>query len=83
MRPGIKPVFSWILVKFITAEPQWELLVSRHRILCFLQIMSVLSLPFQFGYILLVSYLIAIPSGFNTILNRSGESGPICLVPEF
>ena len=24
--PGIKPVFSWILVGFITAEPQRELL---------------------------------------------------------
>ena len=27
-RPGIKPVSSWILVGFITAEPQWELLHS-------------------------------------------------------
>ena len=25
-RPGIKPTSSWILVGFITAEPQWELL---------------------------------------------------------
>ena len=25
MRPGIKPEFSWILVRFVTAEPQWEL----------------------------------------------------------
>ena len=25
-RPGIKPESSWILVKFVTAEPQWELL---------------------------------------------------------
>ena len=24
-RPGIEPTFSWILVRFITAEPQWEL----------------------------------------------------------
>ena len=24
-RPGIKPVSSWILVGFVTAEPQWEL----------------------------------------------------------
>ena len=23
--PGIQPTFSWILVVFITAEPQWEL----------------------------------------------------------
>ena len=26
-RPGIKPTFSWILVGFITSEPQWELSV--------------------------------------------------------
>ena len=25
VRPGIKPAFSWIRVRFITAEPQWEL----------------------------------------------------------
>ena len=24
-RPGIKPAFSWILVGFVTTEPQWEL----------------------------------------------------------
>ena len=23
--PGIKPTSSWILVVFVTAEPQWEL----------------------------------------------------------
>ena len=26
-RPGIEPTSSWILVGFITAEPQWELLL--------------------------------------------------------
>ena len=25
-RPGIEPETSWLLVGFITAEPQWELL---------------------------------------------------------
>ena len=25
-RPGIEPSSSWILIRFITAEPQWELL---------------------------------------------------------
>uniref|UniRef100_A0A8D1QHP4 Receptor-type tyrosine-protein phosphatase H n=1 Tax=Sus scrofa TaxID=9823 RepID=A0A8D1QHP4_PIG len=24
-RPGIEPVFSWILVRFLSTEPQWEL----------------------------------------------------------
>ena len=28
MRPGIKPASSWILVKFISTEPQQELLVG-------------------------------------------------------
>ena len=26
VRPGIEPACSWILVRFITTEPQWELL---------------------------------------------------------
>jgi len=26
--PGIEPETSWILVRFVTAEPQWELLSS-------------------------------------------------------
>ena len=26
LRPGIEPITSWILVGFISAEPQWELL---------------------------------------------------------
>ena len=28
VRPGIKPLSSWILVGFVTPEPQWELLDS-------------------------------------------------------
>ena len=28
VRPGIKPPSSWILVGFVTTEPQWELLYS-------------------------------------------------------
>ena len=28
VRPGIESTSSWILVKFVTAEPQWELLTS-------------------------------------------------------
>ena len=27
VRPGIRPVSSWILVRFISAAPQWELLI--------------------------------------------------------
>ena len=28
LRPGIKPASSWVLVRFITTELQWELLTS-------------------------------------------------------
>ena len=28
VRPGIKPASSWILVRFVSAEPRWELLRS-------------------------------------------------------
>ena len=28
MRPGIEPLSSWLLVGFVTAEPQWELRYS-------------------------------------------------------
>ena len=33
-RPGIEPVSSWILIGFVTTEPQWELLIkySWHRL---------------------------------------------------
>ena len=30
-RPGIEPMSSWILVRFITTEPQWELLFQYIR----------------------------------------------------
>ena len=29
VRPGIELASSWILVGFVTSEPQWELLTSR------------------------------------------------------
>ena len=33
--PGIKPVSSWILVRFIPAEPRWELHISQSSLICF------------------------------------------------
>ena len=30
VRPGIKPASSWMLVRFISAEPRWELQVVVH-----------------------------------------------------
>ena len=38
MRPGIEPVSSWILVEFITAEPQWECLWTLLFFLLWLQL---------------------------------------------
>ena len=37
-RPGIEPTSSWILVGFITTEPQWEL-----QKLCYLELSCVLT----------------------------------------
>ena len=28
MRPGIEPTLAWILARFISAEPRWELLLT-------------------------------------------------------
>ena len=33
MRPGIEPMSWWILVGFVTAEPQWELQDNFLRVL--------------------------------------------------
>ena len=50
MRPGIKPTSLWILVRFITAEPQWELpgtfrICTSHS--CLLSLLLLLHLPFK------------------------------------
>ena len=38
MRPGIEPTCSWILVRFVSTEPQWELpilvLISQSKFCC-------------------------------------------------
>ena len=33
-RPGMEPAASWILVRFVSTVPQWELLTSAILILC-------------------------------------------------
>ena len=43
MRPGIEPVSSWILVRFVSAEPQWELQMIvfwLHFTICFLLVLG-------------------------------------------
>ena len=38
VRPGIEPISSWILVQFVSAEPQWEHLLVFES--CFLVLCS-------------------------------------------
>ena len=43
--------------------------------------MTVLSFPFQFGSLLFL--FLAVTRTSNIMFNRSGESSPPCLVPDF
>ena len=45
--------------------------------------MTILPLPFQFGYLFIFSCLTAVAKTYNTILDRSGENRHRCLVPDF
>ena len=49
---------------------------------CLLQIVTVLLLLFQFEFLLFVFLLIAVARTSRTMLNESGESGHLCLVPD-
>ena len=48
---------------------------------CYLHVMTVLPLTFQFGN--LIFCLIVVPRTSDTMLNRSGETGHSCLISEF
>ena len=55
---------------------------------CYLPTVTVLHLPFQFGYLLSLSVslslsfpLVAVVRTFKTTLNKSGENGHPCLIP--
>ena len=50
--------------------------------LCHLHTLTILPLLFQFGY-LFFSCLIPMVGLSNSMVNRSGESGPPCLAPDF
>ena len=52
------------------------------QVLCHLRILRVLLLPFQFGCFLFIYCLIAMASTFNSMFNRSGDSGHLCFVPD-
>ena len=75
-RPGIEPASSWILVRFVSAEPQWELLISILQFSVNLFFTSLLKCISKY-FILLdamvygVAFLIALSSScWTTILNR-------------
>ena len=48
---------------------------------CYLHVMTVLPLTFQFGN--LIFCLIVVARTSDTMLNRSGETGHSCLISEF
>ena len=48
-----------------------------------LSAVRVLLLLFQFGFLLFLFLLIAVAKTSKTMLNSSGESGHLCLVPDF
>ena len=57
--------------------------VFLHTVAWQLYIMTILPLPFQFGYLFIFSCLTAVAKTYNTILDRIGENGHPCLVPDF
>ena len=44
--------------------------------------MTVSLVPFQFGFLLFIFFLVSVASTSNTMLNEHGESGHPCLVPD-
>ena len=54
--PRIKPMSSWILVRFITAGPQWKL-PARCSSKSFVYINSVYILPYEVGAIIIIPIL--------------------------
>ena len=53
VRPGIKPVSSWMLVRFVSGEPQWEALLV-YLVCCFSNIFSLMIYVINFLIKLLI-----------------------------
>ena len=71
--------------EFVYIEESWYTLRDKsHLIMVHLNVLLVLLLLFQFGFLLfLFSALITVAKTSKTLLNSSGESGHPCLVPYF
>ena len=50
---------------------------------CHPQIVTVSLLPFPFGGFTFFSYLIVVANTFNTMLDKTDESGHACCAPDF
>ena len=73
-----------LLLVLIALDGDFRVLYTQYH--CHLQIVTVFPLSLQFGYLLflfLFVCLIAMTRTSNTMLNRNGDSGHPCLVPEF
>ena len=46
------------------------------------QAVTVLFLPFQFGFLLFLFLVCTVAGISNTVLNKSGKNGQLCLVPK-
>ena len=70
---------SWNFTEFIIPKFfLWRVFII---VLCHLQIVTISLLPFWFGYLLFLFLAWILANTANTILNKSGESGQVCLVP--
>ena len=70
---------SWNFTEFIIPKFfLWRVFII---VLCHLQIVTISLLPFWFGYLLFLFLAWILANTANTILNKNGESGQVCLVP--
>ena len=61
--PGIEPTSSWILVRVVSAEPQWKLPVLHLIVLCFK------------AQIIAFFFLMKLKFGVNAVLSERGHQG--------
>ena len=76
--PGIKPMSSWILVKFVTAEPQWELCYVNFLIalsqLSLLKLKHTMNRDYNRGSTYILIWLYSFNNTFLVSYNRITDS---------